>query len=148
MALTVRPVTDADFTTWCDLWDKYLEFYETTRGDAVKEASWARIMDPNSPMFSQLAEVDGVAVGLVNYLFHPIFWEETDLCYLNDLYVNEDARGSGAGAALVQAVVDAAAGAGIDGVYWLTAEDNTRARKLYDRIAEKTPFIHYVIGNA
>jgi hypothetical protein len=29
--------------------------------------------------------------------------------------------------------------------YWLTAKDNAPARGLYDQLAQKTPFVHYVM---
>ena len=51
-------------------------------------------------------------------------------CYLEDLFVSSDARGSGAGRALIQAVYRAADAANADQVYWLTAQSNMTARKL------------------
>jgi hypothetical protein len=33
--------------------------------------------------------------------------------------------------------------AGASRVYWLTKEDNAAARKLYDRVAERSGFIQY-----
>jgi len=30
-------------------------------------------------------------------------------------------------------------------VYWSTHESNATARRLYDQVAEKTPFVHYRI---
>jgi GNAT superfamily N-acetyltransferase len=49
----------------------------------------------------------------------------------------------GIGRALIEHVYDEAARAGSRRVYWQTAEDNP-ARKLYDRVAELTPFRRYV----
>ena len=56
-----------------------------------------------------------------------------------------EARGTGAGAALIEAVYAAAdANPDADGsVYWTTQHFNAPARKLYDRIGSETPFIKY-----
>ncbi len=64
-------------------------------------------------------------------------------CYLQDLYADPDVRGRGVGRALIEAVYDAADAAGVPTVYWLTQDFNTTARRLYDRIGVKTPFIKY-----
>jgi len=45
----------------------------------------------------------------------------------------------------VVSVTDAARASGSDKVYWLTAETNATARTLYDRVAERSGFIHYQI---
>jgi|TARA_B110000967_G_C18897055_1_gene571507 ribosomal protein S18 acetylase RimI-like enzyme len=51
--------------------------------------------------------------------------------------------GMGVGRALIEGVYAAADANGTPSVYWLTQEENTEARKLYDRIAKVTNFIKY-----
>ena len=142
--LIIRPVGPQDRDAWSALWDLYLAFYETERDAAQHDQTWARIMDPKQPLFALLAERDGRAVGLANYLFHPGFWDAADLCYLNDLYVDPRSRRAGAGAALIEAVAEHARQQGAAEFYWLTAEDNATARALYDRVASRSGFLHYV----
>jgi RimJ/RimL family protein N-acetyltransferase len=48
--------------------------------------------------------------------------------------------------ALVERVCDAAKQAGAGRVYWQTHETNETARRLYDRIAERSGFIIYRIA--
>ena len=81
--------------------------------------------------------------GIVHYLFHRSFWTTADYCYLQDLFVAENARGSGFGRALIESVADKALEAGACRVYWLTREDNHDARVLYDKVASRTGFIQY-----
>ena len=70
-------------------------------------------------------------------------WQAENTCYLQDLYVDPEIRGTGAGRALIEAVYDAADAAGAKGVYWTTQHFNSQARQLYDRIGKLTPFIKY-----
>lgn len=146
MTMTVRPVTAADKADWQALWTLYLEFYETERAQDIHDLAWARIHDDAEPMFSQIAVNEtGKAVGLVNYLYHRNFWQAENVCYLNDLFVLPETRGTGAGRKLIEAVVDHAKGDSITEVYWLTAKDNHAAKRLYDSVVEQFPFDVYLI---
>ena len=112
--------------------------------EAIYANSFARLVDPSVTDYNGLiARADGVAIGIANYIFHCHGWLDTEVCYLQDLFVTSGARGTGAGRALVLAVYAAADAAGHPEVYWTTARNNTRARRLYDEIGEVTPFIKY-----
>src|SRR4051812_34242769 len=67
----------------------------------------------------------------------------TTHCYLQDLFVAADARGRGIGRALIEHVYADAKRRGASRVYWLTHETNHAAMQLYDRIADRSPFIQY-----
>ena len=90
-----------------------------------------------------IALVDGKAVGLTHYLYHRSGWSKANNCYLQDLFADPDARGKGVGAALIEAVRQAAAKIGVTNVYWMTHETNATARRLYDRVARRTGFLEY-----
>ncbi|MBC8129903.1 MAG: GNAT family N-acetyltransferase [Rhizobiaceae bacterium] len=144
MALAIRPLTATDESEWRRLWTAYLVFYETTVAEQVYQTTFARLSSeaPNEYR-GLLAEQDGRAVGLVHYLFHRHCWRIENVCYLQDLYADPHARGSGVGRALIEAVYAAADGEGSPSVYWMTQEGNATARRLYDRIGTATPFIKY-----
>lgn len=107
------------------------------------DVTWARLHDPAEPMFALGAFAGDRIVGIAHYLFHRSFWTVTDYCYLQDLFVAPDARGAGAGRALIAAVENAARAAGAGRMHWLTKADNTAARTLYDQVAECSGFIQY-----
>ncbi len=143
-SLTVRPIKDADRVEWERLWDLYLDFYGTGVSQDVRDTYFARLLGDDAQDFNGfLALLDGKPVGLVHYLFHRHGWKVENCCYLQDLYVDPDVRGTGAGRALIEAVYAVADKAGAPSVYWLTQDFNHTARQLYDRIAVKTPFIRY-----
>jgi GNAT superfamily N-acetyltransferase len=108
MQTTVRAALSADRDAWLALWGDYCRFYRAVLPDAVTQATWARILDPASPVAALVAEREGGVVGFANYVVHPYTWSERPACYLEDLYVREDARGVGLGAALIRALIDAA----------------------------------------
>jgi GNAT superfamily N-acetyltransferase len=141
--IAVRPLAAGDHDAWLPLWQGYQRFYETSIAPEVTQRTWERLLDPAEPMHALGAERDGELVGIVHYLFHRSTWTAGDYCYLQDLFVAEPARGSGAARLLIETVSAAAETAAAARVYWLTHETNARGRALYDKVATRTGFIHY-----
>ena len=141
---TIRPLHRDDRDAWAALWKGYLDFYKTELGPEIYDSTFERLLGDDPQDFScLLAEVDGVPVGLTHYLFHRHGWKIENVCYLQDLFVSPDVRGTGAGRLLIEGVYAAADAAGSPTVYWLTQEDNVAGRRLYDRIANLTDFLKY-----
>ena len=141
----VRPLRAEDEAAWRRLWKGYLDFYETALPEVVYATSFGRLVDPAVADYRGLvAWDDGAPVGIAHIIFRRHGWQVADVCYLQDLYVAPEARGTGAGRALIEAVYAAADAAGAPNVYWLTQELNTTARRLYDRVGRPTPFVKYV----
>lgn len=145
--IEVRKIEARDRAVWGPLWRDYLAFYETELPAEIYDTSFARFVDPEvTDMNGFLAFEDGKPLGLVHYIYHAHGWKHEQVCYLQDLYAAPEARGRGVGRALIEAVYGAADAHGAPSVYWMTQEFNAEARKLYDRIAVKTPFIKYARG--
>lgn len=144
---TIAPLTAADHGEWLALWRGYLAFYEAELDDATTAATFERLVDAGSGIHGALArDENGTAVGIVHWLTHAATWTTTDYCYLEDLFVSPEVRGGGVGRALIAHVRAWAEQHGSAKVYWLTAESNTTARVLYDRVASRSGMIHYQIG--
>jgi GNAT superfamily N-acetyltransferase len=141
--VTVRPLTDDDYPQWLGLWAGYLRFYRERLPEEVTQATFDRLIDPAGELKGLVAESGGRLVGFAHYLFHPSTWSLTGYCYLEDLFVDPDARGQGAGRGLIEAVYAAADQAGSGRVYWMTQEFNADARALYDTLGHRTSFIRY-----
>ncbi len=144
MTTAIRPLRAEDEAEWRRLWTGYLEFYESSVEEEVYRTTFARLLggDPHD-YHGLVAEQEGRIVGLTHYLFHRHCWRVENVIYLQDLYVDPEMRGTGAGRALIEAVYAAGDAAGCRGVYWLTQDFNETARKLYDRVAKLTPFVKY-----
>lgn len=142
--VTVRPLRLADRPAWDALWTGYLTFYACDLACEVTERTWARFFDPSEPMEAMVAESGDRLIGLVHMVFHPSTWVMGTTCYLEDLFVAETGRGQGVGRALIEATAETARARGAERLYWLTHETNTTAQALYDRLARRSGFIHYL----
>ncbi len=143
--IEVRAASAPDEREWRELWDGYCAFYETVVPPDVTAETWRRLLDPSEPLEGLVAERDGEVVGFVNCVLHPSTWAAADTCYLEDLFVSPSARGSGAGRALIEAVLKLARSNGWRNVYWHTRADNARARALYDSFVQADDFVRYVV---
>jgi GNAT superfamily N-acetyltransferase len=142
--MVIREITPQDRAQWAVLWQGYLEFYGVPNLPAANtERTFARFFEPAEPVHALVAEEDGQLLGLVHYIFHRNTWCLEDVCYLEDLFTAEEARGKGVGRALIEAVYAQAKARKAERVYWMTHETNRTAQILYDKIAEKSGFIQY-----
>lgn len=146
MDTSVRYVTSDDREDWHRLWDAYCAFYETDMPADVTATTWQRLLDNAEPdFFGLVAERDGKVIGIANCVLHGTTWAINQRCYLNDLFVDPAVRGSGAGKALIERLQRLGAEQGWDKIHWLTAETNSRARRLYNQFAPASGFIQYAI---
>jgi GNAT superfamily N-acetyltransferase len=141
--MIIRDAGPNDETPWRKLWDQYLAYYAVDLKPEVTAATWARLIDERSPVKARLAVDAGQIVGFAIHLHHPSTWVATEDCYLEDLFVSADARGKGAGRALLDDLIAIARAKGWARLYWHTNETNTRARVLYDSYTPSDGHIRY-----
>src|SRR5262245_27882962 len=122
--IVIRPVSPDERAAWEPLWKGYQTFYQVDLSEEVTATTWARLHDPAEPMGLLGAYVDARLAGIVHYIFHRSCWTVGDYCYLQDLFVAEDARKLGLGRALIEAVEAKAREAGASRLHWLTQEGN------------------------
>jgi GNAT superfamily N-acetyltransferase len=146
-ALIIRHVTRQDYAQWLPLWDSYNAFYgrsgPTALPSEITQITWTRFFDTYEPVYALVAELDGQLAGLAHYLFHRSTTHINSVCYLQDLFTRQSARGKGIGKALVNGVYGQAKQSGCRVVYWQTHETNKTARRLYDQLADNSGFIVY-----
>ena len=113
--ITVRPLSSTDKNRWLMLWEAYLDFYDVALAPDATEHLWGRLHDANT----------------------------REICYLEDLFVDQAARGQGCAHKLIKALAEKAKTEGWGRLYWMTHKENGRARRLYDKVANLTDFIRY-----
>ncbi len=147
MTVTIRRIEPRDEPRWRELWDAYTRFYEREPVEAVTRHTWARLMDPASPLWAIVAERDGEGViGIANCVTQENTSTLTPVCYLSDLYVDPQRRAAGVGRLLINWLVAESKAKGWARVYWHTKENNYRARGLYDQFTPHSGFLRYVIN--
>ena len=133
---SIATVGEDDLADLLPLLRSYCDFYEVSpTDDALLTMCRALIADPERDGVQLLARQEGGrAVG-----FATIFWswqtlDSGRIGVMNDLFVHEDARGTGLADGLIHACADRAREHGAVNLIWETARDNRRAQKVYDRV--------------
>ncbi len=140
----MRPLQSGDHDRWRELYAGYAAFYELTQTDEQAERTWAWLIDPAHELEGLVAQgADGHVVGLAHVRAFARPSTATVGGYLDDLYVDPVARGTGAADALLDALAQHAKQRSWSVLRWITADDNHRARSKYDQHATRTQWITY-----
>lgn len=144
--MKIRRPEAGDRSDWDRLYRGYADFYRVTQTEAMRDRVWGWLHDPAHPTEGLVAQAgDGGLIGLAHFRPFARPLSATTGGFLDDLFVDPAARGSGAAEALIRAVADLGRARGWSVIRWITAEDNYRARGLYDRLAERTRWLTYDI---
>jgi len=143
VTVTVRQIEIQDKASWKELYVAYLKFYESEPVESSIELLWNRLTKGERAVQGLVAVSNGEVVGIAHFHYQLSTWSDTSHCYLEDLYVAEDARGKGVASALIAAVEDLAIQNKCSELFWITKENNTVARKLYEQVATLSDFVRY-----
>ena len=140
----VRELEQRDRAAWQQLYAGYGEFYKTPLSDEKAERVWAWLMDPGYEAFGLVA-VDGNdnPIAIAHFRQFARLLADGIGIYLDDLFTAANARGTGAGTALIERLEEIARERGAEVVRWITANDNFVGQKLYDRLATRTMWVTY-----
>ncbi len=145
-SVTIRPVKADDRAEWNELYQGYAAFYKVVQTPEMRETVWAWLMDQSKEVYGFVAEnSDGKLIGITHFRSYARPLSASIGGFLDDLFVDPNARGSGAAEALIGAVKADGQKRGWTVIRWITADDNYRARGLYDRLAERTKWVTYDI---
>lgn len=144
MAITIRPVRAEDRSAWDGLYKGYAAFYKVEQTEEMRDRVFGWLMDPDHGCSGLVAEDEkGKLVGLTHYRPFASPLRAVTNCFLDDIFVDPAARGSGAADALIAGVAEAARKNGWPVVRWITADDNYRGRGVYDKVATRTMWVTY-----
>ena len=143
--MLIRPPTQSDRPAWEALYAGYAAFYNVTQTPEMRATVWGWIHDPTHSTSCLVAEDAGTLIGLAHYRPFARPLSASTGGFLDDLFVDPAARGSGAAAALIDALKTRAQENGWSVLRWITAKDNARARALYDKLAQETAWVTYDI---
>ena len=149
MSLTVSAVEKTDREAWEGLYRQYGAFYEVSMTEQLLDTVWGWIFDDAEAFYCLVAkDSSGIALGLMHCREMASPLDAAKVGFLDDLYVAEAWRGLGVVDALFKALDDFAEAQGWPYVQWITGENNYRARAVYDKISDKTPWVMYQKNSA
>lgn len=133
MALTVRPAVAADtavimgFIRALADYERLLHEVEATEADLA-----GHLLGETPRLFCDIAEQDGAPVGFAIWFYNYSTFRGRHGIYLEDLFVVPEARGLGAGKALLRALAQRCEAQGLARLEWAVLNWNAPAIAFYD----------------
>ena len=142
--MKVEELNHSDKEEWAKLYHGYAEFYEMEMNEDILDTVWSWILSPDIKFYAiGVSSNDGVLIGFMHFREMPSPLRGKLVGFLDDLFVHPDFRGSGAVQSLFKELKSIAAKNNWPYVRWITATDNSRARKVYDQISDPIDFVTY-----
>src|ERR1700678_4116805 len=132
--VTLRLACKDDEADWRELWAAYTRFSRVDLPAAVTDATWARIVTPDSPMGALVAaDAKGRLIAFGIFVVHAYSFDDRPACLIDDAYVQPEARGLGIGTRLISFLIERADMEGWGRVYWVAHQSNAVACRTFDR---------------
>ena len=140
----IQPAREEELEELLPLMRAYCDFYESTPTDEGVLAMARKLITDPSQGTVFIAREDGRAIGFATLDWKWSMLKGARIGYLEDLFVDPEARGRGTADALIQVCADRCRELGMPALEWLTAPDNHRAQKVYSRTgAESDTYVEY-----
>ena len=142
----IVPLAERHRADWERLFAGYAAFYKRGQTPEMRAKVWGWIHDPAHEVEALAAEApeeDGRAVGLAHFRAFARPSSATTGGFLDDLFVDPSFRGGRVADALIGRLAEIGRERGWSVVRWITADDNYRARGVYDRLAQRTMWVTY-----
>jgi GNAT superfamily N-acetyltransferase len=133
-SLRIGAVSEQEFESFLPLIAAYQTFYEAEPDDERNRRYFRRFLAPSDHgmLIGAWDGDDPVAFTCLYFTGSSVL--ARDVVLLSDLLVVPSHRGRRLGAALIDAALEVARERGAAHVEWLTAIDNRRAQRLYERV--------------
>jgi GNAT superfamily N-acetyltransferase len=140
----VRPARTDEIEEMLPLIRAYCEFYETEPDDEGLRSMFETLINEPSQGAIFIARDGGKAVGFATLDWKWSSLKAARIGYLEDLFVDPEARGRGIADALIEVCAARCRELGMPAMEWLTAPDNHRAQHVYNRTgAESGTYLEY-----
>ncbi len=139
MGVTVRPANAQDCALIAML-IRELAVYERMESEARAAAGdiEAALFSPAPRAFAEIAEMDGQSVGFALWFYNFSTFVGRSGLYLEDLFVRPQARGRGAGKALLRALARRCVDEDLGRIEWAVLDWNAPAIAFYDSLGSRS----------
>lgn len=147
MSFTISAPYSQDKAQWQQLYYQYAEFYQVEMNQQILDTVWHWIHDADHAFYCLVAKnTQGKCVGLMHYREMPSPLRGAKVGFLDDLFIDPDTRGSGLVTQMFAQLEQQAKVHNWPLVRWITAQDNERAKAVYERVANKTHWLTYQLN--
>ncbi|MBU7592867.1 GNAT family N-acetyltransferase [Metabacillus halosaccharovorans] len=135
MSLIVRTVEHKDKNQLTELMYQYfVDFYKRPKPQIEKVHNLIETLQEKNKGIQFIAEQDGELLGFATLYFSFSTTKADKITVMNDLFVVENARGTGVAQELFKSCEKFTKANGYAHMSWVTATDNKRAQRFYEKM--------------
>ena len=142
----IRKINNEDKENWKKLYKGYADFYKSPINHIILDTVWSWLMDENHEVKGIVYEINGNLTALAHYRAMPSPLRGKYIGFLDDLYVDPNHRNQKIGQKLMNEIKVISKSEKWDLVRWITRNNNIRAKKVYDRVSNKTNWDVYELS--
>ena len=134
----IRQIKLEDKKDWEKLYRGYADFYKVEMNDKILNTVWKWLFDQNHEVSGLVYEENSKVIALAHYRKMPSPLRGKYIGFLDDLYVDPKHRRNGIGKKLIKELNVISSRNNWNLMRWITRDDNTTAKSLYEKLSKKT----------
>tara|TARA_B100001013_G_C24474447_1_gene388737 strand:+ start:250 stop:702 length:453 start_codon:yes stop_codon:yes gene_type:complete len=145
--IIIREIKLEDEENWKILFKGYADFYKIKINKSVLTTVWKWLHTSKHELQGLVGVINGKAVAFAHYRRMPSSLRGKDIGFLDDIYVLPEFRGQKIGEKLIKQLNKISKDKNWNLVRWITRDNNMRAKKVYDRVSNKTNWDVYELSS-
>ena len=134
----IREIRLGDKDEWEFLYKGYADFYKVEMNAKILKTVWHWIHDNNHDVSGLAYEKDNKIIAIAHYRKMPSPLRGKYIGFLDDLFVDPNHRKKGIGEKMIKELNMISRKNNWNLVRWITRDDNSKAKSLYEKLSQKT----------
>ncbi len=147
LSVKIRSIKIEDKNNWKELFQMYADFYKVKISENILDIVWQWLHTSDHELQGIVGEINSKVVAFAHFRRMPSPLRGKDIGFLDDLYVHPDFRGQKIGEKLIKQLKKISKDKKWNLVRWITRDNNVRAKKVYDKISNKTNWDVYELSS-
>jgi len=146
-SVKIRGIKIEDKDDWKTLFQMYADFYKVEINENTMTIVWQWLHTSEHELQGLVGEINSKVIAFAHFRRMPSPLRGKDIGFLDDLYVHPDFRGQKIGEKLIKQLKQISKDKRWNLVRWITRDNNIRAKKVYDKISNKTNWDVYELSS-
>ena len=143
----IRDIKLEDKDDWLILFQGYADFYKVKINENTVTIVWQWLHTSEHELQGLVGEINSKVIAFAHFRRMPSPLRGKDIGFLDDLYVHPDFRGQKISVKLIEQLKQISKDKKWNLVRWITRDNNVRAKKVYDKISNKTNWDVYELSS-
>ena len=143
----IRSIKIEDKDDWKALFQMSADFYKVKINENTVTIVWQWLHTSEHELQGLVGEINSKVIAFAHFRRMPSPLRGKDIGFLDDLYVHPDFRGQKISEKLIEQLKQISKDKKWNLVRWITRDNNVRAKKVYDKVSNKTNWDVYELSS-